>query len=229
MYVRRAISSGEISANGRDRNGSRERAAKARNRSAAVTRNRQNRFGSITTTSGDPSCGGSGPGNSKRYSLLPGSRRIRWRPSSVESFASCPAQRRGSKRSCELALRGAAIRRTRSVSSSDRQNRTASSPRRSGFSRTLQPPVTAEAVRRTRSLRLGCELGRIGAVIGVAAQELPCPAARVEFRHVPICGRKPRYIQLPHGIMVEDRMNPGSSKSWVCIPKIKIAGAVISR
>jgi hypothetical protein len=130
--------------------------------------------------------------------VSPGSRRIRLRPSSVASVASCPVQRRGSKRSCESVPAGAAMRRTRSTSSSDRQNRTASSPRRSGFSRTLQPPVTAGAVRQTHSLRLGCELGRIGTVIGVAAQELPCPAARVEFRHVPICGRKPRYIELPH-------------------------------
>ena len=163
-----------------------------------ATRSRQNPFGSIRMASGEPSSGGSGPGNSRRCSASSGGRRIRWRPSSVASIASCPAQRRGSKRSCESVPAGAAVRRTRSVSSSDRQNRTASSPRRSGFSRTLQPPVTARAVRQPHSVRLrGC-LGRIGTIIGVAAQELPCPAARVEFRHVPICGRKPRYVELPH-------------------------------
>jgi hypothetical protein len=53
-----------------------------------------------------------------------------------------------------------------------------------------------------RGFPLCQELGRIGAVIGVAAQELPCPAARIEFHQIPIGGRKPRYIEPPHLIMV---------------------------
>jgi hypothetical protein len=210
MCVRRATSSGEISANGPGRIGNRGRVARARNRSAAATRSRQNRLGSITMARGDPSRGGSGPGNSRRCSASPGSRKIRWRPSSVASAAKWPAHGKGSKRSCELVPAGAAIRRTRSTSSSERQNRTASLPRRSGSSRTLQPPTTACAVRQTCCVRLRSGFGRVGAIIGVAAQELPCPAARVEFRHVSIRGRKPRDIELPHRIVVENEANPGA-------------------
>jgi hypothetical protein len=139
----------------------------------------------------------------------------------VTSAAKWPAHGKGSKRSCELVPAGAAIRRTRSTSSSERQNRTASSPRRSGASRTLQPPTTAGAVRQTCCVRLRSGFGRVGAIIGVAAQELPCPAARVEFRHVPICGRKPRYIELPHWVMVENGVNPGSWNSGIAFQKLK--------
>ena len=187
------------------------------------------RVGSITMASADPFRGGSGPGNSRRCSASPGSRRIRWRPSSVASAAKWPAHGKESKRSCELVPAGAPMRRTRSTSSSERQNRTASSPRRSGSSRTLQPPTTAGAVRQTCCVRLPSGFGRFGAIIGVAAQELPCPAARVEFRHVSIRGRKPRDIELPHRIVVgERRQIQVLRKSWACFPKVKIAGVVIS-
>ena len=45
-------------------------------------------------------------------------------------------------------------------------------------------------------------------VIGIAAQELPCPAARIELRQIPIVGWKPRYIEPPHLIVVERERVP---------------------
>jgi hypothetical protein len=213
ICARRIASSGESGGKRRGRIGRRRRVAKARKRSAAATRSRQNGLGSITMASRDPSGGGSGPGVRRRCSASPGGRRIRWRPSSVASAALWPAQRKGSKRRCESVSAGAATRRTRSTSSSDRQNRTASLPRRSGCSRTLQPPAAASAVRRARGAGFRSRPQRIGAVIGITAQELPCPAARVEFRHVAICGRKPHTSELPHAINhIVEILNESGSK-----------------
>src|SRR5205823_3004245 len=98
-------------------------------------------------------------------------------------------------------------------------------------SRTLQPPATDGAVRRTRGVRFRKRLGRVGTVIGVTAQELPSPAARIEFRQVVIRGRKPRDIELPHRMTVETRRQDKfrTLKFLARFSKIKISGAVISR
>jgi hypothetical protein len=64
-------------------------------------------------------------------------------------------------------------------------------------------------------------VGRIVTVIGVAAQELPCPAAVVEFRHVPVRGRRPRDIELPHGVVIENGVNPGIENPGLAFKKLK--------
>ena len=83
-----------------------------------------------------------------------------------------------------------------------------------------------------RGFPLHQELGRIGAVIGIAAQELPCPAARIEVRQVLIGGRKPRYIEPPHLIVVGRERVPAFRNQELVFrqsEKIENSGAVISR